>query len=131
MADPLLAVLIGVTIFVFGQWIVRFFIDPIQKQRQIIGEIFFALTYYSGGVTHVVEEDRLIAIRHIRRLAAEFRANTNTIPFYRFLSFINLVEKRSVVTEVTGNLIGWSNTYAPGELETKPDIIAKLLGFDR
>jgi len=46
--NTVLAVGVGVAIFVLGQVLLRFFLEPIQEQRRIIGEIASALVYLAN-----------------------------------------------------------------------------------
>src|SRR5215218_7318334 len=48
----LTTVLAGVAVFVLGQIAQRFFIEPIQEQRKVLGEVTFAVLYYSGNVRY-------------------------------------------------------------------------------
>jgi len=46
--NTVVAVGIGVAIFVLGQVLLRFLVEPIQEQRRIIGEIASALVYLAN-----------------------------------------------------------------------------------
>jgi hypothetical protein len=48
MMNTVLAVGVGVAIFVLGQVLLRFFLEPMQEQRRIIGEIASALVYLAN-----------------------------------------------------------------------------------
>lgn len=47
----------GTLVFVVGQIILKFIIEPIHKQKEIIGEIADALIYYANLYTHPVFKD--------------------------------------------------------------------------
>ena len=50
-------VISGTLIFVIGQIILKFIIEPIHKQKEIIGEIADALIYYADVFSNPAYED--------------------------------------------------------------------------
>jgi|SRR5215208_2503471 len=78
--------LLGLAVFVAGQFALKLFVEPIQAQKRAIGKTAHALTYYAnvieGSDPETVSEGRKV----YRDLAAEFRASTNVIPLYRMFA---------------------------------------------
>jgi len=73
----------GVVVFVTGQIILKFFVEPIQEQAKIKGEVSNALVFYAnveGGI--IKPELREEAQTELRELAARLRASVSQIPYY-------------------------------------------------
>jgi hypothetical protein len=108
-----LTVILGFVVFVFGQIAQRFFIEPIQEQRRVIGEIAHVTVYYANVDANVGRfsepEARLEASDTLRRLAGQLRSTLWTVPRYRLFQFFRLVKERERVLTASNNLIGWSN----------------------
>ena len=88
LTAALTVVLAGVVVFVGGQIVQRFVLEPIQDQRKVIGEIAYVLLYH-GNVGRYVpfesQQSRDDVAAALRRLAGELRATRATIPAYRRL----------------------------------------------
>jgi hypothetical protein len=123
-----LTVLIGVLVFVIGQGIQRFVLEPIQQQRKIIGDIATARLFLAN-VAHAAAhegkgiqypEDPTEASRRLRALAAGLHASLWSIPAYGCWSGLRLIPDRQVVVQVTKEIIGWSNSLQPGHAGREP-----------
>ena len=108
----------GTAIFVIGQLLSRFILDPIQKQKEIIGKIIFAPSFYGNKFPFEDENGKIVNIDElnqssidIRTLASELRASTKNIPFYNFFSLIKIIPNVNNIKEASSSLIGWSNSF--------------------
>jgi hypothetical protein len=107
----------GVIIFVMGQIISKFLIEPIHEQRKTIGEIadsliFYANVYGNPGLGPKEKMDE--AYQRLRELATLLQSKTHLIPFYSFFSSCGMVQKPSDIQEASSQLIGLSNSvYQP------------------
>ena len=110
-----ITVLSGVLIFVLGQLLLKFILDPIHKQRETIGDIADSLIYYSNLYTNLMgtyipeHEERKIASEKVRQLSTVLVSRTHLIPFYAYLAFFKCVPKEKHIKEVASDLIGLSN----------------------
>ena len=121
----------GAVVLVVGQVIQRFFLEPIQEQRQVIGEIAHALIFEANvGSLHAPEE-REATSSNLRNLASRLRATLWTVPRYTFLERLGWVPAAGDVIVASDQLIGWSNSIA----QDSPDnyrrrlLIAEKLGI--
>jgi|SRR5215212_4524461 len=100
----------GAVVLVVGQIIQRFYLEPIQEQRKIIGEIAYALIYDANVVRELFDEERANeTATRLRRLASSLRATVRTIPSYGFFSRQGWVPPADNVMRASRELIGWSN----------------------
>lgn len=113
-----LTAVFGIFVFVAGQAIQRFMLEPIQEQRRLIGEIAYALLFYGNvnygyrpGTVHT-EDDFNQARIHLRKLAGQLLTTVNVIPLYRLLSVLHLVPSGSAVRSAATGMIGWSNSLS-------------------
>ena len=86
----------GAVVLVVGQVVQRFFLEPMQEQRQVVGEIAHAITFDANvgripgeeGLNETYREllDKRRDETHLRLrgLAARLRATLWTVPFYAF-----------------------------------------------
>lgn len=78
----------GVTIFVFGQIVLKLLIEPIQKLRETIAEVAFHLAN-DDAVVHgagIVKEERCeVVSENFRRLGARLISSQHLVPFYGHL----------------------------------------------
>jgi hypothetical protein len=101
-----LTVVLGFVVFVLGQIVQRFFLEPMQEQKRIIGEIAFAVLYY-GNVSIMANKERQEeAVFHLRKLAGQLRATLWTVPWYRLFESLRMVEKRENVLTASEQLVG-------------------------
>jgi hypothetical protein len=96
MVELLPAVITGVGIYVLGQIIVRFILEPIQEQHKIVGEIAHALVF-SGNVggDFSSQDEKRNTQNELRLSAARLRASMFMIPFYGIFSLIGLVKPKN------------------------------------
>jgi hypothetical protein len=109
----LLTVVAGISIFIAGQIIQRWFIDPIQEQRKVIGEILYALTFYAYIRRDIFPQEKLEeAQKAIRNLASQLYKTLATIPCYKVFELLHLVPKRKAINRASVELTNWSNTLS-------------------
>jgi hypothetical protein len=134
-------VLLGAAVFVSGQVIMRFIIEPILDQRRTIGEIAVA-DLFLANLSHVAQhkalsrpvqysEDPLQSASHLRQLASRLLASLWTIPGYRLWSTFGIVPKRVKIQQASKDLVGWSNSLFSGEPHVFRDHLVQLLNIPR
>ena len=113
---------IAIFVFVAGQALLRFVVEPIQEQRRLIGEVASALFIYANvirfeeGVEQgkieirgASEEEFIETNKALRELAGRLRASLWSVPFYDTLAFMGRRPKKYEVLEVSNELFRWSN----------------------
>ncbi len=114
----------GTTVYVSGQIIIKFVIEPIHEQKRTVGEIIDALDYYENvyscrsGLFEVwtlreqqsKEEKAEEASKRFRQLATVLKAKTHLIPRYAILSRIGFVHRHKDIFEVCAQLVDLSNS---------------------
>jgi hypothetical protein len=137
MSDGLkitLTALTAIATFVAGQIFVKVIVEPIQKQRTLVGKLAFAINHYAAAglpfdqnamkesVESVVE-----ARNAIRQLGSEFRATLSEIPFYRFFSLFGLVLPCHKVLRASYHLFTWQCSMRKQMVDYHVQALAKLL----
>ena len=128
-----ITILSGVIVFVLGQIILKLFVEPWQRQRECIAKISNSLLVHANVYSNpgVGERDEILIIsKDIRKLAAEFIASCNRIPFYQYLSKTKIFPSIEIVKTVQKNLIGLSNSLYKGDAihnNDRAEEIKKLL----
>ena len=113
MTDVFNTVISGTSVFVLGQLISKFIIDPVHEQQKVFGEIVDALIFYKNifgrtiiGTTKEGDE----AQNKLRSLATKLLSKTHLIPFYGILEFLFIVKPLKNILDAHGGLIGLSNS---------------------
>ena len=128
--DAVSAIAPATAIFVIGQILTRFVLEPIQEQARTVGRIAFCLLAYADLHPDMHKTDRLEeASRALRELAAQLRASRRVIPAYPFFSLLRFVISRRVLLESSAALIHWSNAVFHGDSQPHRDRLAKLLNI--
>lgn len=126
MGQAFITVITGVLVFVVGQIIVKLFIEPAHEQSKIIGEIYFALTYYSNiyvnpgrGKDEILEKTS----DAFKKYGSQLKGATYAIRLYKLWESLGLVQIESNVKEAVGHLIRISNSiFLPaGQTEDKTE----------
>lgn len=118
-------VMTGVTVFVVGQWITRFFLDPVIELRKTVGEIDHALVFHANVYTNLGSDNpeslerRPDTIREFRRLGALLLARARAIVLYKLAERLGWVPPLRNVVDAQGHCNLISNVT--GVWET-PDI---------
>ena len=101
----------GAVVLIVGQIVQGFYLEPLQEQRRIIGEIAYALIYDANVVRELFAEERVKeAVARRRRLASSLRATVRAIPSYEFFARLGWVPPADAVIRASTHLIGWSNS---------------------
>ena len=78
----------GVIVFVTGQLLSKFLIEPIQELKKAIGEVRFNLAYYAPIIHTPISRDKERsdkAYDALMRNSCDLLTKADVIPFYRFL----------------------------------------------
>jgi hypothetical protein len=136
---PIATAVIAVIVFVAGQYILKFVLEPIQEQRKLRGEVGRALVFYANREAIGVElgtftkEQIHEASGDLRDLAARLQASLLTVPYYDTLARLRRVLPRKDVRAAATELIGWSNEVLTKRSDThnRRKVIAQMLDIDR
>lgn len=109
--------LLAVAVFVAGQIIIKFFVEPMQKQSEVIGEIAHSLNYYANVFGLEPANMSPALLEHVntakvtyRDQASRLRATTATIKWYGLWAFFLIIPKHADIAKASSNLIGLSNS---------------------
>ena len=105
-----ITVVLGLVVLVLGQIAQRFFIEPIQEQKRVIGEIAYAVFYYANVGSMSPPDVREEAQRTLRKLSGQLQATLWAVPYYGLFESRGWVEKRENVIAASAGLVGWSNS---------------------
>jgi hypothetical protein len=127
--------LVTVSVFVIGQLIQRLFIEPIQRQRQMIGKVAHALTFYRGIAIDAQGEKptraQIDGVRKaLRGLAANLRATLSSIPWYGFFEFLHLALPRDTIKHVGYQLMRWQLFMSEKAVAGAIAEVSSRLGLD-
>ncbi|MBU0974381.1 hypothetical protein KKD03_01635 [Patescibacteria group bacterium] len=113
MSNPvLLAVLSGTLVFVFGQVLQKFVLEPIYEYKKIVRKIDNKLKYYANILTNSGFNKELIVkvTDTVRALSCDLESSYKQIPFNNFFSTIETIETKNNIAEVATKLISISNS---------------------
>jgi hypothetical protein len=109
----------GVFIFVVGQVVVKFLLEPLHEQRLMIGEVADGIIYYAQYFGNPGSDDfggnRTKGSDELRKLSTRLLARSNAVPFYGFFAFIGIAPNPKDVTEAARSLMGISNSFFRGD----------------
>jgi hypothetical protein len=106
-------ILTGVAIFVLGQIIVRFLIEPVQEMKRTIGQISHSLTEHANVIQNPgLPKDKMIenTSQHLRNLSAQLESHLYLIPVYELTSKIFSLPSKNNVLKSARSLMGLSNS---------------------
>jgi len=141
--------LLAVGVFVVGQAILKFVVEPIEEQRKLIGEVAYALRFYAN-----VSLIRMLSPKDVARkqeyyarkqevdemkkalleLSSRVLASLWAIPFYDTLALLGSVPKKYDVLEASDHLVEWSQTLygmKGKERSRHREIVANRLGISK
>ena len=114
-----ITVVVGVVVFVAGQIVVRFMIDPVHEQKKHVGLIADALIFYADIYSNpgVIDAEEVVkeASATLRSLAGQLMAKSNGVPLYWLLGALWLVPKWDSVLVARRELIGLSHSLVRGD----------------
>ena len=101
----------GTLVFVLGQILQRFILEPIQSYKKTVGKIDNKLKFYSNILTNTGFNDDLLAkvTDIIRNLSCEIEADYKQIPLNWLLTKMRIIESKNELAKVTQGLIFLSN----------------------
>lgn len=114
-----LTILGGLALLVFGQIVIRSFVDPIYEIHKLRGEIADVLIYHGDVYMNPRKWNRKneAAAHALKSLASQLRAKCYAVPFYQLFAFIRAVPPPNDIVEVINNLIALSNSLYEGQAE--------------
>jgi hypothetical protein len=133
--------LVGITIFVVGQVVARFFIEPMHEQRVCLRQIANAWVFYANRYMNPEpwdsdepperRESRAEAHKVFRQRASELVAKTYSIPLYGLWQHLPMFPTRADVDELWIDLLDLSDgVYLPDKMlrtkEAADDIETRL-----
>lgn len=114
-------ILAGVTVFVLGQIVLKWMIEPIQKLRKLKGEILFHLAYDYTTIHNAKKtgktETALEVGKTLERLGASLLANQHLIPIYSLNQRVFQLPDRNKLQEAAKRLHLISNSMFGGECD--------------
>jgi hypothetical protein len=144
----LVTALLAVVVFVAGQALLRFIVEPIQEQRRLIGEIAHALLFYAKvyQLEQFIKKAQKETEQHKQRLAELDEARTTlrslagrlqtslwTVPAYDTIARMGWVRRKEDILTASRELVGWSNSLYGGRTSEQRDkrrrIISEVLGI--
>ncbi len=116
--QAMITVIIGVSVYVLGQVIVKFFIEPVNLLSQTIGEVLDTLIYYSyiytnpvtGPIVKSEVEDRQRAQDALRQQATLLLSKDSRVRWRRVSSFLKIIPSKENVKKAHSELIFLSNS---------------------
>jgi hypothetical protein len=113
-----LTVIIGVSVYVFGQLVMMLFIDPINQLKLTIGEVFAVLAYYANIYTNPKSDPeppewtqrRKEAEDTLRQKAVQLKSRAHLVRGYSLAAFLRMVPKKEAISKAHGELIFLSNS---------------------
>ena len=110
-----LTVIGGVLIFVIGQIISKFVLEPLQELKKLLGKTSYSLVYFAREIHTPVEGDTdkcKIASDEFRKLSSSINSSVESIPFYDCWSRLSngFIPSRHAISEAASALIGISNS---------------------
>jgi len=103
----------GVLVFVVGQLVAKFFIDPIYEQAKAIGGVAYSLIFYANVYANPGQAPTEVADKAseiLRQHASELMAKTHAVPWYSLWEFIQIIPQQGHVKQASNELIGLSNS---------------------
>lgn len=109
-------VLSGTLVFVSGQILQKFILEPFQEYKKTVGRIDNRLKFYSNILTSAVSDRKMIVevTDVVRNLSCDLEANYKQIPFKQLFTNLKLLESKEDIATVTQGLIAVSNTGGRG-----------------
>lgn len=106
-------ILASVFVFVLGQIVLRFLIEPVQAFKVTIGEVAHKLilhtNLYANPKPRGDNKQQDEAFREFRELASKLQSSIYLIPYYNISSKIFALPTQQKVIEACGNLIAIYN----------------------
>ena len=132
-----LTVMVGVLVFVIGQLLVKFVIEPIQELKKSLAEIHYSLVFHARPILSSFGKEDWddTAQDMLRKLSSDLSSRIGAVPLYdRWVSMSHkfLPEKKKAL-EASRFLVTLSNSVHDQDRSKNGDIVNKiflLLNFD-
>lgn len=112
-------VLSGTLVFVLGQILQRFLLEPIKEYKKTVGKIDNKLKFYSNILLNsIFSEDKKMIVEitdFMRNLSCEIESAYKQVPLAYWLSKLKIIEEKKDVAKVAQGLIFLSNAGGRGE----------------
>jgi len=158
--DTVNVIISGVAVFILGEIIVRFFLTPVHKFKELKGEIASILLFHAnnygqeyknlsdilgteGSDERVINEriesakmwnnDLSKASDETRAVAAKLISVAEGIPFYKLISLVKVVPSKVNIIKAKKHLIALSNSFSAGQAVSsadRADDICRILNIE-
>lgn len=118
------AILAGVSVFVIGQVLSDFYLNPVNELRKNIGEAKFAIIfraniYCNPGNGDVEQNKKLYREREttaieLRRAASKLFTVNDSIKAYKIFYWINILPSQTALVDAATYMIGLANSVHNG-----------------
>jgi hypothetical protein len=120
--QALLTVIVGVVVYALGEVTVKFFIEPVNRLSETVGEVLDTLVFYSNVYTNPVTknqnqtltreeiDDRSEAQKALRQKSTLLSSRANTVRLYGVAAFFRAIPTKNRVDEACRELIYLSNS---------------------
>lgn len=109
----------GVLVFLIGQAVLKFLLEPLQEFQRTVSEIAHALIEHANvyGNPGLGDEQKLKEVsRALRNLSSRLYAQMSLTPKYRYIAKVLCFPSERAISEAATNLIGLSNSvFASGD----------------
>lgn len=125
----------GIVVLILGQLALKLFVEPINKQAELVGEIAHSLTFYAnyyGNASLFEKDDLRDAVRTLRSQASRLRASAWTIRWYGLWQLMGITPRKADLLKASEYLIALSNSMTRIDAHMVVQIqkdIPKLLRF--
>lgn len=101
----------GFTVFTLGQIVINFWLTPIKKHKEVLGDIQSSIIYYANVFSPMMNEETQSEARDkFRRLATQLVSTARVIPFYKQSRIIFGLPELKKIQLAHHSLIGLSNS---------------------
>lgn len=129
METFIFTVLAGVIIFVLGQFIVKFIIEPAQELKKTISGISYLVLLYQGELTNAISSKDIALDIEIK--SAEIISKSDAILFFRFAKVLLGLPTKSKILEASRELnrISYGMKEEAKTIQNSPGYDAKKTDF--
>ncbi|MFV3013578.1 hypothetical protein ACLD43_17505 [Clostridium botulinum] len=109
----ILTTLSGIIVFIIGQFLSKFYIEPAQELLKCIGKVESMLIFYANIYSNYGFTDKNLlndAKRNIRNLSSELVSKANVVRGYSLFEFIGYIPSKENIIKAATELMGLSNS---------------------
>jgi len=136
MVPFILTMFNALLVYIIGQILSKFYIDPANELLKCIGEVENKLFFYADKISNpgVCKEDLIDeASKNIRALSSKLVSKTSLVRAYSSFKIIGYIPSKEDINVASSELIGLSNSLNDRECSQenkgRVDIIHKKLGI--